>query len=403
MSNCRLLMPLFSGTLQVYCHLLPFAPRQKKTNNPTMNLPLIRYYDFNDFRFSTFYVTGMLENQRQSGYRFKIVRSIPGILEHGPDWDKYRSHLPKTLVFRATTDRDDFFFAIDGHDSAGSMGFHIPLLKKIRYLFKANYNRKTILEDSVLAQYRDKILPVVPMFPIRPSTLRQAWPRLRGSKTANWTTRKGLNRLRRLRTVPTLDQLRGYRTTEEAVDIFFVIAYYAHSTDQASNEFRFELIRRLRELSGLNLMVGFVSKHDLPVAYRPYDVGIRRYSLKEYLNCLASTKVGIYVRGPFDCISFKFGQLMAMGKPIAGQTLRNNRAWMYGLQNFDRQFAYDDPAELAQQAAELARDPRDRRMLRQSNIATFEQHLTPAPAVANLVSRLGLLGASKPDLEISQV
>jgi glycosyltransferase involved in cell wall biosynthesis len=111
---------------------------------------------------------------------------------------------------------------------------------------------------------------------------------------------------------------------------------------------------------------------------------------REYFDLNARSRVGIYVRGNHDCLAFKFGELMAMGKPIVGETLMNNRENMYAYDRFDEQFAYDDAQELVERVIYLLENPRVLEELGKANTATFENHFAPKPLVKNILDQIGI-------------
>jgi hypothetical protein len=108
------------------------------------------------------------------------------------------------------------------------------------------------------------------------------------------------------------------------------------------------------------------------------------------LDLNARSRVGVYVRGNHDCLAFKFGELMAMGKPIVGETLMNNRENMYAYDRFDEQFAFDDPQELVERVIYLLEHPAELHELREINTATFENHFAPNPLVKNILDQIGI-------------
>jgi hypothetical protein len=103
---------------------------------------------------------------------------------------------------------------------------------------------------------------------------------------------------------------------------------------------------------------------------------------------MGRSRVGIYVRGTKGCLSFKFGELMALGSPVVGETILNNREYLYSLDYFDEQFAYDEPEQIVEQVIRLLENPARIEELRRANTATFLNHLSPRPAVAAILDRL---------------
>ena len=81
---------------------------------------------------------------------------------------------------------------------------------------------------------------------------------------------------------------------------------------------------------------------------------------------------------------------MAMGKPIVGETLLNNKENMYAYDRFDEQFAFDDPEEIVERVIYSLENPEGLEDLRRANIETFENHLAPKPVVKDILDQLGI-------------
>ena len=128
------------------------------------------------------------------------------------------------------------------------------------------------------------------------------------------------------------------------------------------------------------------SAEKLPPPYKDYQV--ERSSRVVYLRNLARSRVLIYVRGPHDSLSFKFGEMMALGRPIVGQKLRHNRDTLYRHPYFDEQFAYEDPQEIVDKVVELLANPAKMEAIARSNEEVFESTLTPAAGIANILNAL---------------
>jgi len=110
--------------------------------------------------------------------------------------------------------------------------------------------------------------------------------------------------------------------------------------------------------------------------------------MRDYFRHLARSKVAIYVRGPHDGISSKLGQLLAMGKPIIGQTISNNKELYYQNPFFKEQFAYDDPEEIAGNVNELLKNPEKAALYAKANANTFDTKFSPEITVSNFIERL---------------
>jgi hypothetical protein len=152
------------------------------------------------------------------------------------------------------------------------------------------------------------------------------------------------------------------------------------------NERRRIIVEGLNKHKGFNFFARYVNVEDAGGDLGPYVVP--RLSLSEYLDLMGRSRVGIYVRGTKGCLSFKFGELMALGSPVVGETILNNREYLYSLDYFDEQFAYDEPEQIVEQVIRLLENPARIEELRRANTATFLNHLSPRPAVAVILDRL---------------
>ena len=125
-----------------------------------------------------------------------------------------------------------------------------------------------------------------------------------------------------LKELLSLEEIRQLRNSQKDLDIFFVVTFYNQEKHSAYNEFRYQIMKEIREDRNIRSVVGVVSHEKLPSKYAEFQV--EPYSLREYLSRIAKARVAIYVRGLHDCLSFKFGQLLSLGMPIVGQRIRNN-------------------------------------------------------------------------------
>jgi hypothetical protein len=183
------------------------------------------------------------------------------------------------------------------------------------------------------------------------------------------------------------------------LDVFFVVHFYSQERHQEANEFRYRLMKAIQGNRHLSSRVGFEGS-DLPSQYR--DLRQPRLHLREYLASVSKSRVGIYVRGLHDCLSFKFGQLLAMGMPIAGQTIRVNTRNIMDSSHFGIQFAYDEPEQIADRAAELLSRPEELAMLGESNARVFDARFAPEATVNGMLELLLPNGKSQGPVEFAK-
>jgi hypothetical protein len=71
--------------------------------------------------------------------------------------------------------------------------------------------------------------------------------------------------------------------------------------------------------------------------------------------------------------------------PVIGQPIPKDRANLAGLDGFDDQFRYDDPATLVAAVAEALRDPKWLESTATRNAALFDRLLAPEVCVGRLL------------------
>lgn len=349
----------------------------------------IIYYDIERLDRISYYIAGFQLNQQKFNYTFRVKRSLPEFLKTSPFTGKWQQFLFAVGLFRYRTRNDDFYFVIDRSDhSTNKMneGYLLPLLEKVPFYFKVNYNPEAIDADPEISRYREKIFPLSPSFPIR---VPRIWPFLPFALPIG-SDRKGVRRPRErmnhLNQSPSLDRFRNWRKVKPDLDVFFILLYYGQSHHAPLVNYRTKVMMELAKRTHLKTLIGFVSDNKMPPEYEALKQ--RKFGMIEYLEQVARSKVAIYVRGPHDGLSSKFCQLLSMGKPIVGQTLANNRDMLYKNHYFDRQFAFDDPEELVNRIDELIQQPDELEMLAKANAETFDRYLTPEAAVSGLLAVL---------------
>jgi hypothetical protein len=354
--------------------------------------PTLVHYDFASMRYSSFYSTGFSLNAPRFGYRFKISRmppplfDVPGLAESRRQ-DRNRN---QCLLYRFKSSTEDFFFCIDTLDH--NLNYTVPLLQNVELYFKVNYHPDFVPTGPDVAPYVSRIQPILPFFPLRSGSWTPRIPRLIPSRQMAWDNRDILRRIIDEPRVPTLEALKTLRGRGERYDVFFVSAYYAEEALSPVMEFRH---RVMTELDGQGLqrsVFGFAqgrrSRSEIPEPFNRY--ALPWFSFRDYLRTLAQARVAIYVRGVLDCISFKFGEYMCLGLPVVGQTMVNDRERLAHLPYFDEQFAFDEPADIARQAAALVGQEDKRHVLSQSNARVFDEVLSPESVTADVLEHLGM-------------
>ncbi len=348
----------------------------------------ITYYDFNDLRYSSYFLTGFYHNSEIFSYRFNVSKAIPILFYDQAMTGKWRENLFSICLFKVKTQNDEFYFCIDTRDSCERKrgnGYHIPLLKKVKYYFKVNYDRDAVNSDPGLAKFANKIIPSLPFFPIKCPKLLQYYPRIIPRGKIAWTMKDTARRIKAYNDILSLEQIKQMRNSQKDHDIFFVTRYYNEEIHSADNEFRYQIMKEIKNYSNINSVVGFAG-YKVPGKYAEYQ--LKPFSLKNYLGCLARSKTAIYVRGLHNCLSFKFGQLLSLGMPIVGQTIKNNRDNIMNNKYFDEQFAYNNPKEIAQEIAKLLINPVKQKELSISNANIFDAKFSPRVIVSDILRQI---------------
>lgn len=354
---------------------------------PKKEITEIIYYDFGEVESISFYINGFLSNQKKYNYKLLIKREEPYFLRQTSligEWYKFVFRLG---LFEFKNGSNNFFFCIDRCDHSSNYmneGYLIPILEIVKYYFKTNYNAIAIDNDLKIKKFRDKIIPIGPSFPLRIENMIKFMPRIFPSNKTNWTFQVSKERFSLMFRYPRLSYLKHLRKIEPNLNLFFVLPYYSNL--KILNEFRYEVMKAIENLVKTNAIIGFASRKKLPEKYQYFKQPV--YEKREYYRHLARSKVTIYVRGPHDGISSKLGQLLALGKPIIGQTIHNNKELYYQNQFFKEQFGYDEPEEIAKHVQELLQHPEKAATFAKANANTFDTRFLPEITVSNIIEKI---------------
>lgn len=356
----------------------------------TKNNFSITYYDFANLNYASFFLYGFLENESKFNYKFIVEKSAPKILLELNLEYAWREILTSLCLFKVDTTTESYYFCIDTRDSNSvdlnyGMGFHLPLLTKVKYYFKVNYNKNIIRNDRTLNGLSDKIFPILPFFPIKFNKWFIYNPRLIPRPLTNWNLYELKERLKfNLRNL-TVDEMINFRHSQKNYDIFFVTMYRQSKTHENYNEFRYQIISEIQKYTNLKTITGFTGSN---LSGKFSTMEVQPLYLKQYLAEQAKSKVAIYVRGLHDCISFKFAQYLAMGMPIIGQTITNNTDNLMKNDYFDLQFSFNDPKEIVHNAVEIINQPELLAKLGKSNAEAFDQYFRPEIVIKEILEKI---------------
>ena len=372
----------------------------------TIQLKRITYFDFIDIEFSSYFLKGLLELADERGINFAVSRAAPPALQYMEKemrniWLWRFGSRSEYGLFSYEDSDEEFLFCIDGSDRNGNVstgGISVELLEQCRYYFKVNYNDEAIKSNPALVEHAHKILPLPIVFPV---DIPQPWrflPDPIGITGHRWPPQFARRRLRSLWKATHLEEFRNMRKTEKDLDAFALVSIYPKAWNPSYEEMnlrRLEIVAGLNELADYDIVAGFFyydkSATDLASyigesqhsRYQKYHMS--RLHHADYLHNLARSKLGIYVRGADDCTAFKFGELMAMAKPIVGERFHNNLQQLYSNPLFDQQFAFDDPQDFINRVIYLLENPSEREKLAESNAQTFDTVLAPKPVMAKIL------------------
>ncbi len=350
--------------------------------------PQITFYDTRtdaaNLKSLSFYLNGFMENQDALRYTFQIQRAIPETL----GLTKAQSKSLAIGFFRYASNGEQLFFCIDRTDSNYSISPpDLAALSAVDIVFKANYHPENIHSKISDHSVRDRLVPVSHSFPI---ALTQANRYVFNTLPAqtDWSIKNARNRLRYLirPTEPNLDVFCRQRHVPSDLDVFFVAAYYHQAHHAEVSRFRAEVMLGLKTLRGRKIETGLVSDSALPSQWSALHVS--RFDISDYFSRLQRSKVAIYVRGPHDGISSKFGELLALGKPIVGQALANCRKELMSNPYFDQQFAHRTPESIVAAVDALLNDADTMEAWGNSNAIVFDRSLRPRAAVDHMLGEI---------------
>jgi hypothetical protein len=346
----------------------------------------IVYYDFSDINCSSFFLNGLFKNQREYNYRLVVSKRTPEFMLGTASDEEWQKNLFSISLFKADFGGGEFFFCIDTHDSAlREKGYNIPLLKRVNFYFKANFNATIIENDSVLRDLAHKIYPTTPFCPLRFPGSWKFIPRLRPNPDTGWSFQNVKTRIKQLLTLQSLDQFRARRLDKKKIDVLFVMTYYANQHPK-TNDMRLQIVSALIDNPRISAVAGLICNEGLPEELA--RLRIKRFNKQAYLEHLASSKLVIYVRGPHDCLSFKLAEYLALGQPIVGQKIVNNTQALNAYPHFGEQFAYEDAESILAQIENLLQHPEKLEVLAKSNAEVFDMQLTPKAAVSKILDKM---------------
>lgn len=338
------------------------------------------HYGLCSLAYSSFVLHGLGEMAADGKIDVMVKRRAPADLRTAGGGHPYLQMIP---VFDAIDGSNRTRFCMDNHDKADFV--HRGLLGHVDHYFKLNHDPEVLDSLDLDPADRKKITAFgAPISPIR-LDWRIHRPRLRPDGEMAWGIRDALRRIRHLQRLARLEDLIDLRSVPKSVDVVFVNRIYGQPNHKPTNDFRYEVGRRLATHPDINATVGFIG----PGVSGKFE----RYATsedkpEEHVRRLASSRIGIYVWGTHRCLSFKFSELLALGLPIVGQTIPQDRESLGSLARLDEQFAHNDPQALVDGVEATLGDEILMQDLARSNRRLYDETLGPRPSAERLVEHV---------------
>ena len=325
------------------------------------------------------------------GCRIRVSNSPPSLLRKTSLPPKDAERLFALAIFQVASASSSKWFCLDAHDDSGSEGYFQPILEKVDHYFKLNLNPSVFAAVPALGSFRSKIHSLPCTFVVRPGKPWRLFPRLRPCRLYGWNWFSVKRRLRALQRIPSLEWHRSLRSMSAEYDAFLVRRYYHQPEHAPSNELYRRVFDRLKQTGQFSGALGFTgtSEHT-PEAFRKHALGQDR-SYRDHLTLMARSRVCIYLPGTYNCLSFKFGQYLALGKPIVGMRLP---FWPFPEMDqtdkelLEEQFCCAEPEEIPARLAAVLGDAKRLNFLQATNIRMFERYFSPRSVARHILDRV---------------
>lgn len=351
----------------------------------------ITYFDLASEYYMAYPLDGLLAEAPTRSCRIRICKESPSLLSMLALASGDRERLFALGLFRVNSDNGAKWFCIDAHDDAGPKGYFRPILEKVDHYFKLNCNPAAFEEDRTLGWFRAKVHSLPCTFAIRPAKPWRFLPRLRPCKSYGWNWFCIKRRLRALQRIPDLQRHRALRLVRPEHDVFLVRRYYREACHAQSNELYARIFEAVKNGADISGALGFTGvPADAADRYRRHAFGQDR-PYRAHLNLIARSRACIYAPGTHNCVSFKFGQYLALGKPVVGMKLpfwpiqemdKNDKALL------EEQFCCTEPEDVVAKMVELLRDAQRQEFLKANNIRIFERYLSPRAVACHILNHV---------------
>ncbi len=342
-------------------------------------------YDTGNLEFLSYYAQGFQELALTGQLRLGRA-SLP---DGTPLADSLTSD-KALLLFEYVRGEERFFFCIDGYDDPCCV--HHDALSRCKMYFKVNYDESALKGVLGASPLLARIRPVNPPFPLRlPLKMQFQLPgRYRVLNGRRGVQRSVVGYQRRNRS---LRWMRDLRHARKRYDVYLALAYY-RSGQEEINEQRLRLFEAFHRYSDMSGRVGFfaATPSAVPGAYRRYL--IPQTSRVNHLRLMAESSVSVYVRGVDDCISFKFGEQLAMGAAVIGHPIDASAAARLLSGDMRAHYAFEAPEAVVDGVRQLLAEPGRIRAMQSANACWFDQKLSPQATAQDIVAALCLAGSA---------
>lgn len=336
--------------------------------------------------YSAYFVLGFQQLAKTGAIEFKIANSYRDSWVSKIIKEVGEESLLNSIIVKCQVNNKEVLAVIDVADK--SKPHFMELLPVVDVYFKTNISRMLNNEDTFVSYFSNKIVDLPYPFSIRPeSSLKVLTAHVEGNNLTEKIMGVADNAFTAYRTMMPLSYLDKVRKLPKIRDFVFLVTYYPHRDHKEDNAFRLELVKKLRADTSMNGIAAFASSETVPAPYSEYATQFM--SLKELLKYYAQSKVAIYVRGLHDCLSFKLGQYLALGMPIAGQEIILDNRFAKSIPNYNKQFNCKTPDEIVDAVKSLINAPADlRENLGQQNYEYFHNNVSPIKTAEYIVSTL---------------
>lgn len=340
----------------------------------------ITYYDLASEYYLAYVLNGLVSEVPNWKCKIRVSKMLPPILD-GLILPNNDSHRIFSLgLFKVNSSKGCKWLCIDAHDDSSIEGYFHSVLERVDYYFKLNLDPIVIKADPYLAHYSEKIHPLGCAFPIGFSSPWSFLPRPLPCKLYAWDWLSIKRRILSMNRLPSIEWYRELRKCQPIHDVFLVRRYYTELEHADSNENYFRVFESARH-TGLGGHLGFTGNPNcMPYKIKEHFL-VGNISYREHVTMTSACRVCLYLPGVYNCLSFKFGQYLALGKPIVGLKLP---FWpltdmtQEDISLLEEQFCCTEPEEIPAKVVELLGDSEKISALNALNIRLFERYFSPA-------------------------